>query len=476
MQQFVTERIDSFKKLALSVLKVTVEAVGKSLEAILHQLDEELGHPGEGWESIGKRERRLTTLFGLEIVVKRRGYRRRIEGKRETIFPLDQALGIRPEERFCPLVQQLAIELATKLSFRETALLLQDSFWVPVSHQEVHRWVTEAGQEREKEERKEVAAAFLEGQLWNHSEREVPVLVMEADGVFISLQREREKVVELKLGIVHEGWRQEAPGSQRYGLIGKACWGGNISTDEFWDRGMVRVMEKCDPHKIQRLILNGDGEAWIREGQEYLGAEWHLDRYHVHRAILEGLSHDPERRGKVFKALAAGDLGRLEELLEEAVAATKEPQQRRKAEVLRQYLKANWDGLVDWRQRPGPQPEGARGLGAMEGQVRHIAAARMKRRGASWSKRGANNMLQLRLLAEMDRIRDWLESWQSRRWTQATEKAAQAVTEEVPKRLAAAGGGEWLRATLPLLRTKAGSSPLGRALSSLSHISSLQAC
>ncbi|NPV27894.1 MAG: hypothetical protein HPY81_10800 [Firmicutes bacterium] len=107
----------------------------------MNQLDEELGHPGKGWESIGKRERRLVTLFGLEIVIKRRGYRR-VGGRTEIIFPLDQALGLRPEERYYPLVQQLAIELATKLSFRETAAVLENTFFVPVSHQEIHRWVT----------------------------------------------------------------------------------------------------------------------------------------------------------------------------------------------------------------------------------------------------------------------------------------------------------------------------------------------
>lgn len=86
-------------------------------------------------------------------------------------------------------------------------------------------------------------------------------------------------------------------------------------------------------------------------------------------------------------------MGRLEELLKEAIEATKEPRQRQKVEKLWKYLRANWDGLVDWRQRPGPQPEGAKRLGAMEGQVRHIAAVRMKRWGASWTKSGANNML-----------------------------------------------------------------------------------
>lgn len=476
MKEFATDRIDSFRELVLNILKVTVNIVGETLQTILEQLDEELGHPGKGWESIGKRERRLVTLFGMEIVLKRRGYRRRIGGKTETIFPLDRALGLCPEERFCPLIQQLAIELATKLSFREVASVLRNAFLIPVSHQEVHRWVTEAGEAREAEEQEKVAAVFERGQIVNHSEREVPVVVMEADGVVVRLQREEKKTMELKLGIVHEGWRQEAPGSRRYELIGKECWGGDLSGQEFWERGLIRLMEKCNLEKIQRVILNGDGDEWIREGEKYLGAEWYLDRYHVHRAVIEGLRNQPKRRVKVLEALGAGDLRRLEELLEEGVEAAKDPQECQKVEKVRQYLKANWDGLVDWRQRPGPQPEGAKGLGAIEGQVRHIAAARMKRRGANWTKRGANNMLQLRLLGEMDQLGSWLYRWQSRRWPEVTERASQVTAKEVVKRLAGVDRGAWLRASLPILGTKYRFSPLGEALYKLSHTLSLEAC
>lgn len=178
----------------------------------------------------------------------------------------------------------------------------------------------------------------------------------------------------------------------------------------------------------------------------------------------------------MFETLGTRDLKRFEELLEEAVEAAKDLDERQKVEKLRQYLKANWDGLVDWRQRPGPQPEGAKSLGAIEGQVRHIAAARMKRRGASWTKRGANNMLQLRLLGEMDRLGSWLCSWQNQRWPEVTERASQLTAKEVVKRLAGVNSGEWLRASLPLLGTKYRFSPLEEALYKLSHTLSLEAC
>lgn len=474
MDKFAAKSMTSFRDLMTGVLKAVAKQASQVLERIMEELDEQLEHPGKGWESIGKRERRLVSLFGVELVIRRRGYRRRVGDKTDTVFPLDEVLGLRPEERFCPLVQEWAIELATKMSFREAAGILQGLLQVPVSHQQVHRWVEAAGGEREREEREKVQAVFGEGRELKHSDREVAVLVVEADGVCVPLQREREKVLELKLGVVHEGWRPVTPGGGRYELIEKACWGGDVTAEEFWERGVVRIAEKCDPTKVQRVILNGDGAAWIREGQAYLGAEWYLDRYHVHQAVLTGLSHDGKRREQVFRALAEGNLKRLEALLDEAVESAKEPEHRRKAEELRVYLKANWEGLEDWRRKPGPQPGGAKGLGAMEGQVRHLAAARMKRRGASWSRRGANHMVQLRLLDGMERLGQWLQEWQERRWPQLAGGGAKV--SRVVERLAKEDPEEWLRACIPALRTAFRSGPLGRALYALSHIPALRAC
>ncbi len=38
--------------------------------------------------------------------------------------------------------------------------------------------------------------------------RKAEVVVIETDGTFVSLQREgRRKDLELKLGVIHEGWR-----------------------------------------------------------------------------------------------------------------------------------------------------------------------------------------------------------------------------------------------------------------------------
>lgn len=98
-----THSVATFKDLELGLLQLVVQDFAEHLSLVLEQLDEELRTErplGPGWESIGKVKRSLQTLFGLEIRFRRRGYRRvRPDGKVEYRWPLDELLGLQPEER-----------------------------------------------------------------------------------------------------------------------------------------------------------------------------------------------------------------------------------------------------------------------------------------------------------------------------------------------------------------------------------------
>ncbi len=65
------------------VIKDDIDTVSETLEA----LDEEISRSGEmrGWESVGKRVRKLSTLWGMEIVVQRRGTEEPVGGG--CVFP-----------------------------------------------------------------------------------------------------------------------------------------------------------------------------------------------------------------------------------------------------------------------------------------------------------------------------------------------------------------------------------------------------
>lgn len=72
----------TFKDLVMEIILILGEKLAKALSRLLVGLDDALCFKArcsgelKGWESIGKKERSLITLFGLEIRYKRRGYRR----------------------------------------------------------------------------------------------------------------------------------------------------------------------------------------------------------------------------------------------------------------------------------------------------------------------------------------------------------------------------------------------------------------
>ncbi len=472
----------TFKDLVMEILLILGEKLAKALNMLLVGLDDALCFnargSGElrGWESIGKKERSLITLFGLEIRYKRRGYRRKGPDGYEYRYPLDELLGLRKEERFCPLVQQIAVALAAKMSYREAALFMEKFLLVPVSHQEIHRWVQEAGEARLAEQEKEREAFFEQGEV-KEGKREAELVVIEADGVYIPLQRTGgAKRAEIKLGTMHEGWETESPSKKRFRLKGKECWGGVMEKEAFWERGACLYYTRY--RKAGTLIINGDGAEWIEGVKEYLPeAEVYLDPFHRNRALREGLSFSPELLRKAYHCLDRGDLVGLEEVFTQAVSIASSREQKQRVKKLKEYFERGGN-ILDWRNGREEGLAGIsilRGLGAAEPQNNHVIAARMKKKGMSWTVKGANNMVQLRCLAASGKLEGWLDAHQRARWPELKGGRLEEVRERVLKPLRGTDVGGWLRASIPLLATKAQASPLGEVLKVLSCNSSFVA-
>lgn len=55
MMEFMTDGINSFKDLMMGMHRVVVEGMEKALHTVIDPLDDALPHPGQGWESVGKK-------------------------------------------------------------------------------------------------------------------------------------------------------------------------------------------------------------------------------------------------------------------------------------------------------------------------------------------------------------------------------------------------------------------------------------
>lgn len=479
-KSIVLDREFTFKDLVIQILMILVKKLGDVLTVLLRRLDDVLWlrakSAGElkGWESIGVRERTITTIFGLEIRCKRRGYRRLTDEGYEYRYLLDEYLGLKEGERFCPLVRLIGIELATKMSFRDAARFLQEYLFVPVSHQEIHKWLQEAGKARIQEEEEVRRAIFEDGEVPD-GEREAELVVVEVDGVVISLQRSQQKRAEIKLGTMHEGWEPETPARKRFRLKEKDCWGGIVEEDVFWEYGVSHYCSRY--RKVGKVVVNGDGAELVKAAKEYLPiAEVYLDRFHRNRALNEALSFSPGLLHKAYVSLNEGDLAGLDGVLTEALTRAPSKKHKERVRRLKRYLAGDYN-ILDWRKTKEGLPNIPHlgGLGASEPQNNHVIVARMKKRGMSWTVDGANNMTQLRCLVATNKLRSWLDAYHRKEWPQVKPECFQEVEREVLEPLRKEDPTAWLQASIPLLATKAQASPLGKALKALSCIPSVVA-
>jgi len=106
---------------------------------VLQTLDDELlKHRAEGLVCVGKRSRTILTKIG-EIRITRRLYRKATNGKKARCrFLLDEALKIQPRRRVTHGLLRLMVSLSTRLSFRESAEVLEEAGFPRVSHATVH--------------------------------------------------------------------------------------------------------------------------------------------------------------------------------------------------------------------------------------------------------------------------------------------------------------------------------------------------
>jgi hypothetical protein len=346
----------------------------------------------------------------------------------------------------------MAVTLATRTTFREAAAFLQECLGVAVSHEQVHRWVQEAGAAREAEEAAQVRAVLEGGEVPASEGQGADVVVVEADGLFVRLQREEKRVAEVRLGVMYAGWAAEDPAGKRFLLQAKAVWGGTMNGEEFWERGMLRFHGRYDPEKVGRAVVNGDGAEWVKVAPRYPpGAKVYLDRFHRNQALQEGLRFDPALLAEAHGALQAGDKEALRAVLARAVAQAPGAEHVKRVRELGRYLEANWEGLENWRRDGEPVPAGARGLGASEPRIEHVPKRRLGKRGMRWRERRAQHMALLRCVVAEGTLAGWLDRWHRDRWREVPAERHEQVRRRVLELAGEVDAAAWLAAQVPLL-------------------------
>ncbi len=125
----------------------------------------------------------------------------------------------------------------------------------------------------------------------------------------------------------------------------------------------------------------------------------HLSGFHLARSCIRGWGNG----GDMYAAIRSGRVGQTPGALREREGKT--------AQKARTYVLKRLDKGMDWRKKVEAMgialPEGARGLGAIEGNVSNLFADRMKDRGMSWTIPGAQHMGKAIQLAFNGELHNW---------------------------------------------------------------------
>ena len=368
-----------------------MQSMGKALySAILQGVDDGLRETApEGWENIGREQRTVMTCVG-PVTYKRRIYKDR-HGKRRK--PVDEILGIVPYGRYSPGVQQKGSYLASELPYREAAIILSWLIRNQVSHSTIGRMIRYVGATYQAKEQERLERVFERGEALEPGHIPAKVLYGESDGVFVPLQREAKKKVEVRVGILYTGKRVIGVG--RKALENKVVVTKIVKSSQEWQETTLRTAyEHYDLSKTTQMVVGGDGNSWVKQSFDLmdLPTVFVLDRYHLYRNARRAFGHTRKTETWIRKICE----GEFETVLSEmlAVIATSPPRKADGMKAFIKYLINNRDGLLDPDCRAHLQP-GLGNLGGIEGNVDKLVVRRLKGRGRSWRLDGVKAMLEV---------------------------------------------------------------------------------
>ena len=431
-----------------------MQGMGKVLYgAILQGIDDGLRETApDGWQNIGREKRTIMTCVG-SITYKRRIYKDK-QGKRRK--PVDEMLGIVPYGRYSLGVHQQGSYLASELPYREAADILSWLIRNHVSHSTIGRMIRYVGASYQAEEQDRLKQVFEKGARLERGHIPAKVLYGESDGVFVPLQREAKKKVEVRVGVLYTG--KKVIGVGRKALENKVVVTKTVKNSQEWQETILKTAyEHYDLSKTVQMVVGGDGNSWVKQSFDLLGLPtiFVLDRYHLYRNARRAFGYT-QKTETWIKMICEGDLETaVSEMM--AVIAKSPPGKADGMKAFIKYLINNIDGLLDSDCRSHLTP-GLGNLGGIEGNVDKLVVRRLKGRGRSWRLDGVKAMLAV--CRHKEELRQGA-------FKPFMKKSADNQQKKVHKKKV--DYGEWLQADVPAIHLCHSGRPWAMVLKDIVH-------
>lgn len=235
------------------------------LKTILAGLDEELcRNRPSGWRHKGYEERTVQTALG-KLSFSRRIYVNQFSGER--VAPLDEYLGWEKHARVSPEVKAMCVEMAPEMSFRAVSWAVNRLRGIEVSAEAAHQIVQDYGSVRGEQVDAEIREMYEDPKSATGTKE--CTLFFEIDSMYARQQGPGKRNIEIKLGVVHEGWVRERSTQERYRLKNKKVVVDSRDGGHLWDRLTAALSKEYDLSRC-KIIINGDGAEWIQKGIDVL--------------------------------------------------------------------------------------------------------------------------------------------------------------------------------------------------------------
>lgn len=413
----------------------TTQAIGrKTLEKTLFDIDKKLreARPKGTLENGGKREKFFMTRLG-DIRYKRTRYIDKTTGKSR--YLLEEKLGIKINQRISLMRAKIEMFIASITTYRPAKENVELLTGCRRSHEAIRQSVI-------KEAERIIAHQRYSMDKTKNLKDEEPnfqnpcdIAHMEADSAFIRFQRRRKRKgrvyklkttrprrrrrrsIEVKLGIGYNDKvkRYKNGRGKSLKLKDKFTYTAIESGKTFMENLSLIAERKLSLSKAKAIIFGGDGGAYIQTGIKdyFTGAIYVLCKFHLKRNIKRALSSKPDMQLKLNSLINSDKLNEALSTLNRIIGQTKDMKKKKAIKDLRTYIKQNRKGINPIRRiQDKDLKERVKGTGAMESNVDKFIAHRFKKRGMSWSAKGALGLLKVK---ETIANGEWDSWWRDKR-------------------------------------------------------------
>ena len=351
-------------------------------------------HPAGSFRLKACEPRTLWTTSG-PVTFRRRRFVSEDEQRSFLLF--DLRVGLRPRRRTTAGADRLLAETAAEATYSAAARFWARAWGEAPSAMAVWRATQRAGEDLVAERERLRRRVFEDGDLPGWEKPPPEFVGVEADSTYVAAWRGKGASHEVYVGISYDG-KEERRGRRR--LKGKAVRAALGGAKRFGEELFASAQSAHNVTEAKAGVYLSDGAASLRVIQQdhFPRLARQLDWAHAKRRVSEAYGREQSARSsELIGRLAAGE--------REAVVSevrSDAGRKRRRAEELRElagYLEgpgADLYAVRRLRATGAELPGHLEGSGGIERQIGVLVGQRMKRRGMSWTRRGAERMLAVR--------------------------------------------------------------------------------